>query len=144
MTSSKKTTARDELLRIEDALVRSIVDASEADLREDLAAAGEDSGTCLTEFDAAVVRAKAAAAKQRLDRAKAQAAAWRAGKSKVVPFDREAVRARFESIRARDPELASKMMMAARKGQGMSDSDMDSLLEDLAELDRLEREEGGE
>jgi hypothetical protein len=144
MTSANKTSARDELLRIEDAIVRSIVEASEADLREDLAVAGEDPAKCLAEFDAVVVRAKAAAAKQCLERAKAQAAAWRSGKNKVVPFDREAVRARFESIRACDPELASKMMMAARKGEGVSDRDMEGLLEDLAELDRLEHEEGGE
>jgi hypothetical protein len=36
------------------------------------------------------------------------------------------------------------MMMAARKGEGISDRDLEGLLEDLAKLDRLEREEGKE
>jgi hypothetical protein len=31
-------------------------------------------------------------------------------------------------------------MMAARKGEGLSDSDLDSLVDDFAELDRLENE----
>lgn len=31
-------------------------------------------------------------------------------------------------------------MMAARKGRGLSDSDAESLIEDVAELKRLERD----
>ena len=58
-------------------------------------------------------------------------------------FDRQAVRARFERIRARDPDLASRMMLAARKGEGLSDSDMDGLLEDLARLEGLDGEDSG-
>jgi hypothetical protein len=144
MTARKKTDAQNELFRIEEALVQSILDASESELREEIAAAGQDPDKCIAEFDALVDRAKAACAKQRLERAKTEVAAWRSGKGKVVDFDREAVRARFENIRARDPELASKMMMAARKGEGISDRDMEGWLEDLAKLDRLEREEGEE
>jgi hypothetical protein len=36
------------------------------------------------------------------------------------------------------------MMMAARKGEGLSESDLEGLLDDLAELERLERGEGDE
>jgi hypothetical protein len=36
------------------------------------------------------------------------------------------------------------MMMAARKGEGLSESDEQGLIEDLAELERLERENGKE
>jgi hypothetical protein len=32
------------------------------------------------------------------------------------------------------------MMMAARKGEGLPDSDLDGVIEDMAELERLERE----
>jgi hypothetical protein len=32
------------------------------------------------------------------------------------------------------------MMMAARKGEGLSDSDLEGLIEDMAELERLERD----
>ncbi|HVY20692.1 MAG TPA: hypothetical protein VHA70_11540 [Bauldia sp.] len=33
-----------------------------------------------------------------------------------------------------------QLMMAARKGRGLSDSDAESLIEDVAELKRLERD----
>jgi hypothetical protein len=138
---TKKPSARDELLRIEEALVESILRASEADLRDDLAAAGQVPEKCIAQFEAVVGRAKSAAAKHRLDQAKAQVAAWRSGKANVVGFDREAARKRFESIRARDPELASRMTMAARKGEGISDRDMEGFLKDLARLERLESED---
>jgi hypothetical protein len=94
-----------------------------------IAAAGQDPDKCIGEFDTLVDRAKAVCAKQHLERAKAEVAAWRSGKGRVVDFDREAVRARFDSIRAQDPELASKMMMAARKGESISDRDLERLLE---------------
>ena len=61
-----------------------------------------------------------------------------------MDIDRAAARARFEKIRSRDPELASKMMMAARNGEGLSDKDMEGLLEDLAKLERLDGEDGRE
>ena len=35
------------------------------------------------------------------------------------------------------------MMMAAREGEGLSDSDAEGLIDDLAELERLERENKG-
>jgi hypothetical protein len=144
MTAPKKTTAREELARIEDAFVQAILDSSESELREDMKAAGEDPDACLKEIDALIASASATSAKQRFAQAKSELAAWRSEESNVVGFDRDAVRARFESIRSRDPELASKMMMAARKGEGISDHDMEGLLEDLAKLERLEREDGKE
>ena len=36
------------------------------------------------------------------------------------------------------------MMLAARKGEGLSESDIEALLEDLAALEKLEREDGNE
>ena len=66
------------------------------------------------------------------------------GQPKTLKFDREAARARFEKIRSQDPELASKMLLAARKGEGLSERDMEGLLEDLAKLERLDGEDGNE
>jgi hypothetical protein len=144
MTDPKKNVSRDELDRIEEALVQAILDSSEAELREDMNAAGEEFDKCLAEFDALIAGAKATSAKRRFDQAKSELKDWRATKGNVVGFDRDAVRARFEKIRARDPELASRMMMAARNGQGLSDSDIEGLLEDLARLERLSGEGGDE
>jgi hypothetical protein len=144
MTTSKKTAAREELDRIEEAFVQAILDSSEADLREDMKAADSDPNVCIEDINALIGRVEATCSKRRFDQAKSELAAWRSGEGKIVNFDRDTVRARFEGIRARDPDLASKMMMAARKGEGISDRDMEGLLEDLAKLDILERKDGKE
>ena len=44
-------------------------------------------------------------------------------------------------MRAGDGAKASDMMMAARKGKGLSDSDEQGILDDLARLARLEAED---
>jgi hypothetical protein len=141
MTATKKNSAGEQLDRIEEALIEAILNSSEAELREDMKARGEDPDKCLSEIDSLIARAKADAAKRRLERAKSELQDWRAEKGNAVGFDREAVRAKFEKIRARDPEFASKMLMAARNGQGLSDSDMEGMLEDLAKLERLDGED---
>jgi hypothetical protein len=140
MTAIKKSPADEQLDRIEDALIETILNSSEAELREDMKARGEDPDKCLAEIDSLIARAKTDAAKRRLERAKSELQDWRAGKGNVVGFDREGARAKFEKIRARDPELA-KMLMAARNGQGLSDNDMEGMLEDLAKLERLDGED---
>lgn len=144
MTDSRKNSAREQLDRIEDALVETILAASEAELREEMKARGEDPDKCLARIEEIIAGAKAACAKRRFDRAKSELKDWRTLQGKVVQFDREAARARFEKIRSRDPELASKMLMAARNGEGLSDGDMEGLLDDLAKLERLDGEDGGE
>jgi hypothetical protein len=140
MTATKKSPTDEQLDRIEDALIETILNSSEAELREDMKARGKDPDKCLAEIDSLIARAKTDAAKWRLERAKSELQDWRAGKGNVVGFDREAARAKFEKIRARDPELA-KMLMAARNGQGLSDNDMEGMLEDLAKLERLDGED---
>ena len=144
MTNSGKNTPREQLDRIEEALVETILAASEAELREDMIARGEDPEKCLARLEEIIAGAKAACGKRRFERAKSELKDWRSGQGKVVELDRAAARARFEKIRSRDPELASKMMMAARNGEGLSDRDMDGLLEDIAKLGRLEDEDGSE
>ena len=144
MTSPKKNIARIDLDLIEEALVLAILDSSESELREDLKAAGDDPDRRLSEIDSLIVAAKQTCAKRKFDQAKSSLAAWRAHNNNPIGFDRASVRARFEKIRAGDPELASKMLMAARNGKGLSDDDLNSLLEDLAKLDRLESEDEGE
>ena len=141
MTAPKKTSARTELDRIKDALVEAILSLSEAELRDDMRAAGQDPDKCLVEINALIDSAKAASATQRFDRAKSNLADWRSRKRNIFGFDREDVRARFAKLSSRDPELGSKMMMAARNGKTLSDSDMEGLLEDLARLEQLDGED---
>lgn len=142
MTATKKNSASEQLDWIEDALIEAILNSSEAELREDIKALREDPDKCLAEIDALITGAKITTARRSFDKVKSELQDWRAGKGNVVGFDREAARAKFEKIRARDPELASKMLVAARNGQDLSDSDMEGMLEDLAKLDRLAGEDG--
>jgi hypothetical protein len=144
MTGSRKNPARDQLDRIEDALIESILGASEAELRKEMAERGEDPDKCLLRIEQIIADAKAACGKRRMEGAKSELQEWRAGQPKTLKFDRQAARARFEKMRSRDPELASKMLLAARKGEGLSEKDMAGLLDDLARLERLDGEDGSE
>lgn len=138
MTTSKKPTARAELERIEDALVDSILNASGDALREELSAAGLDPDSCIAEVDATIAAAKSECARKRLSEACAGIADWRKREAKGSFTALEAARAKFERLRAGDPDLKQRLMLAARKGEGLSDSDMEGLLEDLAALEELE------
>jgi hypothetical protein len=144
MTGSRKNSARELLDQIEDALVEAILSSSESDLREDAEERGEDPDKCIARIDELIASAKALSAKRRMERAKAELKNWRGKEPRNLPLDREVLRARFEKIRSRDPEFASKMLMAARKGEGLSDSDMEGFLEDLARLEGLDGEDSGE
>lgn len=138
MSSTDEKRAADELRQIEDALIESILNCSESELREEMIARGEDPEKCVAEMDTLIAGAKTASAKRRFEQAKSELQNWRARDGKVVGFDREAARARLEKLRAKDPELSAKMMLAARKGKAISDDDMEGLLEDLARLERME------
>lgn len=138
MSTSKKPTPREELERIEDALVESILNASGDALRAELAAAGLDPESCIAEVDATIASAKVECARKRLSKARAELAAWRKSGAKANVTALDAARAKFERLRSGDWELSQKMMLAARKGEGLSDSDMMALLEDLAALEKLE------
>jgi hypothetical protein len=142
MTAPRKLTSRDELDHIEDALVDAILNAAAADLREEAKAAGCDADQCIADMDAAIGRARAACARKALETARTELAAWRSDSGRKPGLSRDTARARFERLRSGDPDLASRMTMAARKGEGLSDRDFEGVLDDLSELDRLEREDG--
>ena len=74
MTGSRKNPARDQLDRIEDALIESILGASEAELREEMAERGEDPDKCLLRMEQIIAGAKAACGKRRMERAKSELA----------------------------------------------------------------------
>lgn len=144
MTTSKKPTAREELERIEDGLLDSLLNASGDELREEIAAAGLDPDSCIADVEATIAAARAESARRRLDGARAELAAWRKRDAKANVAALDAARAKLDRMRAGDQELDRKMMLAARKGEGLSESDMEGLLEDLAALEELERGEEDE
>jgi hypothetical protein len=144
MITRRKPTACEELERLENALTESMLTATEQDLREELRAAGSDPDALIGEIDATIARARAECSRQRMATARAEIAAWRDQGVKPNKLALDEARNRLQRLRSGDSELDSRMMLAARKGEGLSERDMEGLLEDLAELERLEREKGNE
>jgi hypothetical protein len=144
MSAPRKPTASEELERIEDALVETLLNASGEELREEMTTAGSDPVACIAEIEAAIAAARKESWQRRLEGARAALAAWRAKTGSIDEAEREGARARLERLRANDGELDAKMVMAARNGEGLSEHDLEGLLEDLAELERLEREDSDE
>jgi hypothetical protein len=138
--SPGKPTVSEERQRIEDALVQSILDAGGEDMREEIAAAGGDPDALVARVDAAIAAARGSAGRARLERARAELSAWQSKSGPASAPEREAARKRFERLRSGKADPDTKMMMAARKGEGLSDSDLEGLIEDMAELERLERD----
>ncbi len=136
-----KRTYREELEKLDDAVDESILAASSDELREELAAQSLDPDAVVAEMDAVTERAKIAGAKRGLGQAKRAVMAFKARQADVSPEEREAVRGRLGEIRAGDGSKAFDMMMAARKGKGLSNSDEQGILDDLARLARLEAED---
>jgi len=138
MSTSKKPTPREELERIEDALVDSILNASGDELREELAATGLDLDSSIAEVEATIAAAKAEYTRKRLEEARTELAAWRKHGAKADVTALDSARAKFVRLHSGDQDLKQRTLLAARKGDGLSDSDMETLLEGLAALDELE------
>jgi hypothetical protein len=135
-----KRTSQDELRKLDNAIDESILAASSEELREELAALGLDSDAVVSEMDAATARAKIAAGKRSLERAKQAILVFRARPTKSSPDDKDALRRKLDAARSGEGTGAFDTM-AARKGKGLSDSDEEGMLNDLAQLAALEAED---
>jgi hypothetical protein len=135
MSSSGKTTTRDELERIEDALAESLLDAAGEEVRKEIAESGGNPDALVAVVDTAFASARAASARARLERFRAELSAWQTKGGPVSPLER---------LRSGTVEPDAKMMMVARKGTGLSDNDLEGVIEDMAELERLERNKDDE
>ena len=141
MNTPKNRTARAELDRIEDALVDAILNATSEELRSEIKDAGGDPKQLIEEIDNILARAQSECARTAFQTAKSDLDKWRTA-NRTKPLDRDAARIQFERMRSGDPALARKMMIAARNGEGLSDRDLEGLLDDIAELNDLDREAG--
>lgn len=130
-----------ELERIEDAVVDSLLEATGEDLRKEIIEAGGDPNALIARVDAAIRSAQADSARRRLDQVRSELSDWRA-KGATTASEREAALKRLEKLRSGRVDPDAPMTLAARKGEGLSESDEQALIEDLAELERLERENG--
>jgi hypothetical protein len=142
MTTPKRMDSAAELGRLEDALVDSILAASEEELRAEIAQAGEDPDAILRRMDILVAAVKADCQLTRLRLAQEQVLEFQRTQVVATTKGQAIARARFDAARSRDAMLSQTFLLAARNGRGASERDLDSLAEDYAELERLEQEGG--
>lgn len=128
MTNRKSD--RDALDRLTAALVEDILSASDeeiiAEARDDHEVPAGAAAVTRAQFE----KAAALAAKNRLAAAKLAVANDRRRPAGGSPPDPAEARRRLERILAQDTNLT----LAARKGQGFSDEDVQGMLQDLKEL----------
>jgi hypothetical protein len=136
MSASNKSDKDRELEQFEDGLVDSILAASAEEMHE---AAGNDAAAIVHRFDAMLAAAKAQCSLQRLKDARAEFEAFSVNSAPLTDTEREAARSCFVEARKTVSQVPPNLMTAARKGQGASERDVESLVDDLAELERLER-----
>ena len=139
MSTSNKPNKDRELEHFEDALVDSILSASAEEMHEAAVASGNDPVAIVRRFDAMLLASKAQCSLQRLRDARADLEAFAANVVPLADSERDAARICIVEARKTVSQVPSNLMMAARKGKGASEQDLNSLIDDLAELERLER-----
>ncbi len=139
MTNKRKST--DELRDLSDEIDDSILGALDADVSEELASLGIDPEKVAEGMGAIAQEAKRLAGKSRLARAKDAVRTFRGNRPNVPQGGRSALRSRLERMRSGGPDVNDDLMMAARKGKSMPDSDEEGALDDLAQLEALEFED---
>jgi hypothetical protein len=139
MSNSKRSTSREELQRIEDAWIRSILEASAEEIRTEIREGGDDPGAYVALADAMLAEAQERCGSEILERARAEATAFMAKRAQVISL--EQAKAELDAMK-REP--SSPLTLAARKGQRLSERDEQALLRAKAALKRLESEDDTE
>jgi hypothetical protein len=138
--SAPKNKPREELDRLEDALVEDILATSDESILAEARQDRIDPTAVAAATRALFEKAVTLTGKARLTSAKAAAVADRRRPAAVIPLDPTAARRLLERAMARDPETAQKLTLAARKGDSasaFSDEEVRGMLEDLQELGAL-------
>lgn len=136
MSGSKKPTSREELQRIEEAWIRSILEASAEEIRDEIKEAGDDPQAYVALADAMLREAANRSGREKLERARKELKAFEASRPKVISLER--AKAELEAMKH---EPSSPLMLAARKGQRLSEQDEQAVLRAKSELKRLESED---
>lgn len=130
----KPKTAPDALDQLADALVDDILETPDEDILAEVIEDGGDPQKVSEEMCALFERTVQELSRANLEAAKKAAADARKAAGVVVPIDPAEARRLYDAMIANDPELSAKLTMAARKGEDQSDRDIESTIEDLAEL----------
>jgi hypothetical protein len=130
---------RAKLALLADALMQDILATSDADI---IAEVDQQS---IARARTIIIEVKANLSRRLLSKAKAEHEAWTMAQShNTVPFDRETARTRFEKIRRGDPEFNRKFTLAARNGKAPTDKDVEGLIDDWSDLQRLDGKDNSE
>jgi hypothetical protein len=125
--------ARAKLAKLADVLMQDIITTPDAEIVAEVGKEGIERARAL------FAKAKQEILRQQLLKAKAESNAWKSTRTKdLVSFDRTAARVRFDKIRSGDTEFDRKMTIAARSGEAPTDADIDGVLDDWADLQRLD------
>lgn len=132
--------ARQKLLRIIGPLVDDIMSLSDDEVILEVRDEGRDPATVAASAAGEIASAIAAAGRARLAEARAHldgVTAFRHGSGVVGKSLREKEQI-LQSFAANDGPLRSRLTMAARSGEGLTEEEVDSILLDLIELGALE------
>ncbi|MCB2009561.1 MAG: hypothetical protein KDF64_02955 [Geminicoccaceae bacterium] len=132
--TGKPQSDQDALNRLADALVEDLLETSDQDILAEVREDNDDPSAIAANMRAMFEKTVASAGKARLAAARSAIVQDRQRSAVVISLDPAEARRRLERIVANDPETARKLTLAARKGEGLSDSDVLSMLEDLEEL----------
>lgn len=132
---------QEALFRLADILVADVLEMSDEEIVAEAKEDGADAAQEARATQALFERTVAAQGKATLAAAKAAARSASRSEATVADIDREKARRKYDAILAGDRSLAEKMTLAARKGEGTSERDIESALEDLIELGALDDED---
>jgi hypothetical protein len=127
---------RTKLARLADAFMQDILSVPDANVIAEVGREGIQRATTI------FIEVKMNLSQQLLTKAKAEHEAWRSSAQSrhANAFDQSAARDQFEKIRRGDPNLNQKITLAARNGKAPSDADVDGIVDDWADLQRLDGE----
>jgi hypothetical protein len=126
--------ARDALRRLADALAEDVLSAPESEILEEAAELFGDPAKLAANMLKLFEQTMGEQGKERLAAAREAVAAERRRPAGVFRLPPAEARRLLQQLIAADPETARKLTVAARKGEGLSDDDVQSMLEDFEEL----------
>lgn len=132
---------RNALNRLADVLVDDILTSSDEEVLAEAEEDGIDAAGLAGNLREVFERTAMEAGRAKLTAARRAAANAERSGARVVSIDRADARRRYDAMIAQDPKLTEKLTLAARKGEGQSDRDIDSAIEDLAELGAFDEED---
>jgi len=140
MTQNNKSTAQEDLDRLADSFVDDVLKMTDEEVLAEAQDAFGDTASLVAEMRELFEECVSESAKAKLSAAKEALAADSKAPASVAHFDRIRARREYDALLANDNETKKKLTLAARNGRGQSESDIESAVDDLAELGAFEHD----